>query len=67
MWLGIVWDGVQGVVSIIEFWLKKCLVYIDKVFLDFNVLVRDLVFFVGKIIFMSVVLGNLSSIMIKYC
>ena len=31
MWLGIVWDGVQGVVSITEPRLKKCLAHIDMV------------------------------------
>lgn len=36
-WLGIVWDGVQGVVSITEPRLKKCLVHIDKVLSDPNV------------------------------
>ena len=65
--MGIVWDGVQGVVSITEPQLKKCLVHIDKVLSDPNVWARDLASPVGKIISMSAVLGNLSSIMTKHC
>ena len=66
-WLGIVWDGVQGVVSITEPRLKKCLVHIDKVLSDPNVSARDLASPVGKIISTSAVLRNLSSIMTKHC
>ena len=42
-WLGIVWDGVQGVVSIPEPRLKKCLAHIDMVLSDRNVSARGLV------------------------
>ena len=60
-------DGVQGVVIISEPQLKKHLVYIDKVLADPNVSARDLASLVGKMISMSAVLGNLSSIMTKHC
>ena len=60
-------DGVQGVVIISEPLLKKYLVHIDKVLADPNVSARDLASLVGKIISMSAVLGNLSSIMTKHC
>ena len=60
-------DEVQGVVIISEPRLKKYLVYIDKVLADPNVSARDLASLVGKIISMSAVLGNLSSIMTKHC
>ena len=56
-WLGIVWDGVQGVVSITETWVQKCLA----------LSARDLPSLVEKINSMSVVLRNLSSIMTKHC
>ena len=57
-WLGIVWDGVQGVVSITEPRLKKCLVHIDKALSNPNVSARDLASLVGKIISMSAVLAR---------
>ena len=57
-WLGIVWDGVQGVVSITEPRLKKCLVHIDKVLSNPSVSARDLASLVGKIISMSAVLAR---------
>ena len=60
-------DGVQGVVIISEPRLKKYLVHIDKVLADPKVSARDLASLVGKIISMSAVLGNLSSIMTKHC
>ena len=47
--------------------LKKYLVHIDKVLADPNVSARDLASLVGKIISMSAVPGNLSSIMNKHC
>ena len=47
-WLGIVWDGVQGVVSITEPRLKKCLAHIDMVLSDPNVSARGLASLVGK-------------------
>lgn len=51
-WLGIVWDGVQGVISITETRLQKCLAYIDKALSDPNLSARDLASLVGKIISM---------------
>ena len=60
-------DGVQGAVSITEPRLKKGLVHIDKVLSDPNVSARDLASLEGKIISMSAVPKNLSSIMTKHC
>ena len=53
--------------SIIETRLQNCLVHIDKVLSDPNVSARDLACLVGKIISMSAVPGNLSSITTKHC
>ena len=47
-WLGIVWDRVQGVVSITEPRLKKCLTHIAVVLSDPNVSARGLASLVGK-------------------
>lgn len=47
-WLGIVWYGVQGVVSITESRLKKCLAHIDMVLSDPNVSAGGLASLVGK-------------------
>ena len=66
-WLGIVWDGVQGVISITETRVQKCLAHIDKALSDSNLPARGLASLVGKINSMSAVLRNLSSIMTKHC
>lgn len=66
-WLRIVCDGVQGVISITETRLQTCLPHIGKALSGPNFSAGDLASLVGKIIFMSSVLGNLSSIMTKHC
>ena len=48
-WLGIVWDGVQGVTSIAESQLQKCLAYIYGALLDSKFSARVLASLVGQL------------------
>ena len=66
-WLGIAWDGIQGVnVSITESRLQKYSARVDGILSDPNLSARDLASLVGQIISMSPVLLNLSN-MTKHC
>ena len=66
-WLGIVWDGLQGKISITKPRIDKALYHIDNTFQDPRLSARGLASNVGKVISMSPVLGNLSRIMIRHC
>ena len=68
-WLCNVWDGGQSVMSITETRLQKSLAHIDKALLDLDLSAHsagDLASLAGKIISMSAVLRNLSSILTKH-
>ena len=66
-WLGIVWDGLQGKISITEPRIDKALLHIDNTLQDPRLSASGLASIIGKIISMSPVLGNLSRIMTKHC
>ena len=66
MWLGIVWDGAQGVIRITESRIHKCLARIDRALSEPHFSARNLVSIVGKIISMSAVMQNFSSIMSRH-
>ncbi|PFX34791.1 hypothetical protein AWC38_SpisGene376 [Stylophora pistillata] len=61
-WLGIVWDGLLGKISIAEPRIDDALLDIDNTLQDPRLSARGLASIVGKIISMSPVLGNLSRI-----
>ena len=66
-WLGIVWDGIQGQISITTTRIDKALHHIDNALQDPRLSAGSLASIVGKIISMSPVLGNLSRIMTRHC
>ena len=67
VWLGIVWDGIQGNISITESRIDKALSHIDSALQPRALSARSLASIVGKIISMSPVLGNLARIMTRHC
>ena len=66
-WLGIVWDGLQGKISITEPRIDKALLHMDNTIKDPRLSARSVASIVGKIISMSPVLGNFSRIMSRHC
>ena len=66
-WLGILWDGLQGNISVTKPRIDKALHHIDNALQDPRLSARSLASIVGKIISMSPVLGNLSRITTRHC
>ena len=66
-WLGIVWEGIRGKISITTPRIDKALHHIDNALQDPRLSARSLASIVGKIISMSPVLGNLGRIMTRHC
>lgn len=67
-WLGIIWDSVCGIIEIVDRRVVKIMNIIDSIIVfDFVFFVRRLVFFMGQIIFIVFVFGNIFRIMIRYC
>ncbi|XP_022791177.1 uncharacterized protein LOC111330573 [Stylophora pistillata] len=66
-WLGIIWDGLLGEISITEPRIDKALLHIDNTLQDPRLSAGGLASIVGKIISMSPVLGNLSWIITRHC
>ena len=66
-WLGIVWDGLQGNISITECRIDKALHHTDNALQEPRLSATRLASIVGNIISMSPVLGNLSRIMTRHC
>ena len=65
VWLGIVWDGILGNISITESRIYKALSHIDSPLQPCAL--SSLASIVGKIISVSPVLGNLARIMTRHC
>ena len=67
-WLGIVWDTINGTISISDRRENSIAKSIDKIlFSDRLVSARELASLVGKIISGGAVFGNISRIMTRYC
>ena len=67
-WLGIVWDTINGTISISDRRENSIAKSIDKIlFSDRLVSARELASLVGKVISGGAVFGNISRIMTRYC
>ena len=67
-WLGIIWDTINGTISISERRESSIAKSVDKILLsDRLVSARELASLVGRIISGGAVFGNISRIMTRYC